>query len=206
MMDYQDEKTIFIQQQLEQGKTRTEIAHSFNQHWKSIDMHMRRRGFRWDRKNQIYFLQEKQISPTKAQAILQSLATKNPNFKKIARQHGFQTVEAMGHYMKEQGYVWHPELQNYYYTSTPGNTNQHLALNESTLIQFLLANQQTLTNVLTTAALSSNTLITNEITITLTASLYETLLRKCADNQLTPQTIIELALTEYLAVNLVKSN
>ncbi|MFJ7371701.1 hypothetical protein ACIQVU_20120 [Lysinibacillus sp. NPDC098008] len=200
-----DEKTTIILQQLEQGKTRQEIAQTFNQQWKSIDMHMRRRGFRWDKTTQIYIKQSNATPSTKIQALLQSLATKQPNFKKIAQQHGFRTVEEMGLYMKQQGYIWHPELQNYYYVSTPMQQEQSSSLNETTLMQFLLANQQALTALLTNATIP-HTITTNELTITLTSSLYAALLEQCQKRQLTPQAIIEIALGQYLTSTVDKSN
>lgn len=194
-----DEKTAFILQQLEQGNTREKIAGSLHLQWKSVDMHMRRRGYRWDREKQKYSLQENHSHSAKIQTILQQLAAKNPNFKKIAAQHGFQTVEEMGHYMKEQGYIWHPQLHNYYYMATPENKAGHSPLTEASLMPFLLANQQALTNLLTQNSFSTHTIITKELSISLTDALYHALMKKCLDAQVTPQTVIELALKQYLA-------
>ncbi|WP_341301618.1 hypothetical protein MHB44_03590 [Lysinibacillus sp. FSL H8-0500] len=169
-------------------------------------MHMRRRGFRWDKAQQIYVKQLTATSPTKVQSLLHRLATKQPNFKKIAQQHGFHTVEEMGLYLKKQGYIWHPKLQNYYYVSTPIQQEHPSSFNETTFMQFLLANQQTLTSVLTNATLTPQAITTNEITLTVTTSLYATLTEQCQKLHLTPQAIIEIALTQYLATTDDKSN
>lgn len=198
MNDQLDEKTLHILQLLEQGKTRDEIAQSFNIQWKSIDMYMRRRGFRWDKQAHCYTLHETSPSPSKVQSILQQFATKSPNFKKIAQQHGFQTVELMGQYMKKQGYTWHPELQNYYFVSSTHQEEDVSNFTEKTLMQFLLSNQHTLTKLITTSTFSLSTIITNEVTISLTSTLYESLQKASQTNNLTPQAIIELALIKYL--------
>lgn len=197
-MTQYDEKTTTILEQLATGKTRQEIAQTFSVHWKSIDMHMRRRGFRWSRLDQTYLPSEKVLTCSKTKSILQSLSSKQPNFKKIAQKHGFQTVEEMGNYMRTEGYVWNPDIQNYIFFTQPKDRATEPQFTETTILPFLLANQNVLATLITNASLSPITVATNDITLSLTTELYEKLLRCCHNQQLTPQTVIEVALASYL--------
>ncbi|WP_342557972.1 hypothetical protein [Metasolibacillus sp. FSL K6-0083] len=191
-----DQKTTFILQQLAEGKTRQNIAKTLNIQWKSLDIYMRRRGFRWQSKQQTYILAREQYPTSKVQSIIKHLSTKNPDFKKISEKHGFHSMQEMGTYMQQQGYIWHPELNNYYlFTKHPSVAPQ---LTEAAFLNYLITNQQALIKLVTNANITSQTITTNDLNIALTTNLYNALIQACQKQSLTPQAIIELALKEYL--------
>lgn len=138
-------KTQDILTRLQQGQTREDIAEAYgNDTWKSVDMYMRRRGYRWE--NDTYVLQSEEPSQeealqavrhtvTKAAQIIRLLDVEYPDPRGIAQKQGFDTIEAMGEYMKAQGYVWDNTLMNYReetHSSTPA-TFATMDTNSSTI-------------------------------------------------------------------------
>lgn len=122
-------KTQDILTRLQQGQTREDIAEAYgNDTWKSVDMYMRRRGYRWE--NDTYVLQSEEFSQeealqavrhtvTKAAQIIRLLDVEYPDPRGVAQKQGFDTIEAMGEYMKAQGYVWDNALMNYREETSP---------------------------------------------------------------------------------------
>lgn len=117
----EDEKLQNYLQDFSNGLTREEIADKYNVQWKSIDMYFRRRGYRWDHELQTYVIKEESISAvtdmiplnTKAAQIVRLLDVKHPNIRQTANKMGFESIDAMGDYMKANGYLWNDELNNY---------------------------------------------------------------------------------------------
>lgn len=118
-----DEKANDILSRLQRGESREEIARAYgNDTWKSIDMYMRRRGFRWENgmyvldsgePSHIEVLQAARTTVTKAAQIIRLLDVEYPDPRGVAQKQGFETIEAMGNYMKAQGYIWDDERVNY---------------------------------------------------------------------------------------------
>ncbi|ARD48846.1 hypothetical protein [Sporosarcina sp. P33] len=165
-----DEKVQQVLTMLADGKSREEVGEYYGQNFSSVDMYMRRRGFRWDKENATFVLKEKESSTslsqkvktlnTKAAQIIRMLDVKHPNIRQVASKQGFESVEAMGEYMKSQGYIWDHEIENYCEdpASNKGAGSSSAALlipsgstgplDESNLLPFLLAHQERLMDLL----------------------------------------------------------
>lgn len=122
-------KAQTILNKLAAGEDREAIARFYgNKTWKSVDIYMRRVGYRWDSQAQTYVLKQPTSSTavqealqltTKAAQIIRMLDVKHPNPRQVAIKHGFETVDALGEYMASQGYYWCNESQNYQYEAQP---------------------------------------------------------------------------------------
>lgn len=110
--------------QLLQFKTRDEAAEELGyKNYKSLDMHMRRRNFRFDAKaNQYIPLQNnankldsdpKSYAPTKVVSIITAFEEANPDPRLIAKEKGFKDHRAMAEYMTNKGYEWNAHKANY---------------------------------------------------------------------------------------------
>ena len=123
---YQDEKIQKTFELLEEGKTKEEIANHFgNKNWSSVDMYLRRRGFRWNGKTfvpkeqmEISQGEQAKFSNTKSAQIVRQLEQNYADIRQIATRHGFSTVDELGEYMKTNGYVWNNDLNNYEYDAS----------------------------------------------------------------------------------------
>ncbi|WP_077369479.1 hypothetical protein [Anaerosalibacter sp. Marseille-P3206] len=110
----------FILRSLAEGKTREEIAKILkHKSFRTLDMFMRRRGYKWDSEKQNYILESQKtnddydsISSSKVQQIIDLFKAKiDP--KEIAKRVGMTDHMAIAQYMKDKGYAWSPEEQNY---------------------------------------------------------------------------------------------
>lgn len=120
---YDDPKISDTLAMLAQGKSRDEIASHFgNKSWSNVDMYFRRRGFRWNGKT--YEPREEKTTAaaedaryiqTKSAQVVRQLNQKYADIRQVAMKNGFSNVEALGEYMKSQGYVWNGEANNYEY-------------------------------------------------------------------------------------------
>ncbi|WP_394138486.1 hypothetical protein [Cytobacillus oceanisediminis] len=120
---YDDPKISDTLAMLAQGKSRDEIASHFgNKSWSTVDMYFRRRGFRWNGKT--YEPREEKATAaaedaryiqTKSAQVVRQLTQKHADIRHVAMKNGFSSVEALGEYMKTQGYVWNGEANNYEY-------------------------------------------------------------------------------------------
>lgn len=114
-----DSKIVQTLTWLEEGKTKEEIAILFgHKSWKSIDMYFRRRGFKWN--GTTYYIPKKRAghipSPNKKTAkIIHQLGEDYANIEDISIKNGFLTVEELGRYMKNEGYVWDSIESAYHY-------------------------------------------------------------------------------------------
>lgn len=121
----QETKVRTVLQLLAEGKSREEVGEHFSQSWKSVATYMYRKGFVWDKEKNNYVekslklkdLQEPEnhkLLNTKASQIIRMLETQQ-DFLLVALKHGFQTIDDMGTYMKNNGYRWDDEISNYCY-------------------------------------------------------------------------------------------
>ncbi|MFD0050310.1 hypothetical protein ACFVHQ_13420 [Actinomycetes bacterium NPDC127524] len=118
--DYKIKATF---EMLKQGKTKEEIADHFgNNSWSSVAQYFRRKGYRWNgatfvpnEGENISAYDEARFVNSKAGQIVRQLSQKSTNIRQVGLKNGFSTVEAMGDYMKGQGYVWNNEIENYDY-------------------------------------------------------------------------------------------
>jgi len=109
----------FILTRLVEGKTRKEIANELNhKSYKTIDMYMRRRGYVWNSEKQIYTKKLNKpnnyddINSSKASRII-SLFNKGIEPMEIAKKVGLKDHRTMAIYMKNKGYLWSTDVNNY---------------------------------------------------------------------------------------------
>ncbi|MCY6959350.1 hypothetical protein [Clostridium brassicae] len=102
------------------GKTRDDLAKEFNhKNYRTLDMFMRRRGYLWNPHKQNYvskpendFKDDISSSPFKVEKII-SLFEAGYEPMEVAKKVGMKDHRAMALYMKNKGYVWSSEKQNY---------------------------------------------------------------------------------------------
>lgn len=113
-----DEK--YILKALFLGKTRDDLAKEFNhKSYRTLDMYMRRRGYVWDSLKQNYvekplevFESDAGFVASKVDKII-SLFNSGLDPREIAKRVGMKDHRTMAMYMKDKGYVWSSEKQNY---------------------------------------------------------------------------------------------
>jgi hypothetical protein len=119
-----DERVKEILRGLAQGKTRDELAVAFgHKNYKSLDMHMRRRNFTWDRHRQTYVpefcrfetegFNDGPPPSTKVANVLSFFEKEDADPRVIAKQLGFSDHRELASYMKGKGYEWSTEKKNY---------------------------------------------------------------------------------------------
>lgn len=120
-----DKRVQEILQGLTKGKTREELAIEFNHaNYKTLDIYMRRKGFKWDTNKQNYFLEEKtkevaHVDTSRAAQIKRLIAQQEElDLTKIAKIMNFKDYIEMGNYMKSKQYEWSREKGNYIKCST----------------------------------------------------------------------------------------
>jgi hypothetical protein len=105
-------------------KTRDEAAEELGyKNYKSLDMYMRRKNFRFDSEASQYVPQEntthkldrdpKSYAPTKVVSIITAFEAANPDPRLIAKQEGFTDHKEMAEYMTTKGYEWNAYKNNY---------------------------------------------------------------------------------------------
>jgi hypothetical protein len=122
-MPIYDDRVNFIIRSLAEGKTRDELAKEFNHSdYRSLDMYMRRRNFVWDAEEKNYKpaatrINKKKINSEvfhsgKVSKIIQAFSEgKDP--KTVASEFGFSDHKKLAEYMKNKGYEWSREEENY---------------------------------------------------------------------------------------------
>ena len=116
-----DERVNKILKELLQGKDREQIAQELEYStYKSLDMYMRRKNFKWDRHKNTYVpeieMEQDKIeipSSSKVAMILRAFEKEDANAKEIAKNMGFQDHVDLAEYMKGKGYVYSSEQDNY---------------------------------------------------------------------------------------------
>lgn len=217
----QDEKVVKVLEMLKEGYTRDDIGDYYEQQWKSVDIYMRRKGFRWCKNQQTYILKgdepetklEEAIQTinTKAAQVVRMLDVKHPNIRQTAAKQGFETIEAMGDYMQSQGYIWDDELNNYQYDeaskpvvseSLASLTLPVGALDKEAIVQVLVRHQEKLLHLLQSDQVGSlktyrfkGTKVNK--TLTLASSAAALLEDYQKEYNITQRSIIETALAEF---------
>lgn len=118
-----DEKVRKIMQLLK-FETRDEAAEDLGyKSYKSLDMYMRRKNFRYDSETNQYIPQEnkthklnkdpKNYAPTKVVGIVTAFEEADPDPRLIAKQEGFNNHKEMAEYMAVKGYEWNTYKYNY---------------------------------------------------------------------------------------------
>ncbi|MFP3389004.1 hypothetical protein [Brevibacillus sp. SIMBA_040] len=119
-----DERVNEILRGLIEGKTRDELAKSLGyKNYKTLDIYMRRKNFKWNRDKQnyvpAYSLLDKQDislalpSSSKVSTVISLFEKKGADAKTIAKRLGFTDHRELANYMKARGYKWSSEQGNY---------------------------------------------------------------------------------------------
>ncbi len=112
-----------ILEKLDAGRDRNSISEDYNYStWKSLDIYMRRKGFRWNGSENIYepevsrldSIKEELLStiPLKAERIMDKF-DEGLDPRTIADDMGFNSHREIASYMKENSMKWDSELGNY---------------------------------------------------------------------------------------------
>src|SRR6056297_1541425 len=116
-----DEKVEYILQELEKGRSREDVASEYSyKSYKSLDIYLRRRGFRYDSEkgNYVPDLPEEEVvvpenANSKVTLIITMFTKEDIGPKEIAESAGFENHREMAEYMQRQGYSWSTTQQNY---------------------------------------------------------------------------------------------
>jgi len=117
-----DNKVRQIIHELNMGKSREQIAEEMNYaSYKSFDMYMSRRNLRWNAEIQNYEPKQAtvkrpatpELSGTKLIRSIISSFKQGKNSREVAKLYKFKSNAELGKYMKEQGYEWDSEVNNY---------------------------------------------------------------------------------------------
>lgn len=134
MMREETDKVFYIQNQLNNGEARDNIAQKLGySNWRSLDMYMRRKGMKWDsRERNYYSIGDGDYAPrngySKISEIITMFAGKDADPKRIALQTGFSGHLEMAAYMKSNGYLWSQDINNYEKKFPDGSTADREAL------------------------------------------------------------------------------
>lgn len=116
-----NEKVEYILQELGNGRSRGDLAAEYDySNYKSLDIYLRRRGFRYDseKRNYVPDLPEEEVvvpenANSKVTLIITMFTKENTGPKEIAESAGFENHREMAEYMQRQGYSWSTTQQNY---------------------------------------------------------------------------------------------
>ncbi len=114
----QDERVHHIIKRLAGGMSRESLAVELKHTtYKSLDIFMRRKGYRYDSHLKNYVPQiEKQeipVSTSKATRIIELLEVHTDEPMLVCQKLGFKDMQEIGDYMGMKGYQWNTELNNY---------------------------------------------------------------------------------------------
>lgn len=129
----QDERTHLIIKKLASGMSREEIAKELaHSTYKSLDVFMRRKGYRYDShvNNYVPQVEGKAVSTTntKATRVIELLALNSDDPRLVCHKLGFSDMQELGSYMGTKGYQWSTELNNYQRgNQTPKPSQRELA-------------------------------------------------------------------------------
>lgn len=119
-----DERVNEILRGLVEGKTRDELAKELGyKNYKTLDIYMRRKNFKWDRDKQNYVpaysrLDKQDIDlsllrSSKVATVISMFQKEGADAKTIAKRLGFADHRDLANYMKAKGYRWSSEQGNY---------------------------------------------------------------------------------------------
>ena len=117
-------------------KTRDEAAEELGyKNYKSLDMYMRRKNFRYDSESGQYVPKENRVdklnrdpksyAPTKVVSIITAFEEANADPMLIAKQEGFKDHKEMAEYMANKSYEWNAYKNNY--VKTIGKVEEKIA-------------------------------------------------------------------------------
>ena len=116
---------------LDDGKTRDEIAEDYDySSWKSLDIYMRRKGFRYD--GETYVPDEPEVEsivPEKAgskETLIISLFDDGKDPRTIAKRTGFDDHRELANFMEKRGYSWSSQKENYLREEGPAQKEQNV--------------------------------------------------------------------------------
>ncbi|MED2007435.1 MULTISPECIES: hypothetical protein [Brevibacillus] len=119
-----DERANAILRGLVEGKTRDELAKELGyKNYKTLDIYMRRKNFKWDRDKQnyvpAYSRVDKQdmdlalLRSSKVATVISLFQKEGADAKTIAKRLGFADHRELANYMRAKGYRWSSEQGNY---------------------------------------------------------------------------------------------
>lgn len=116
-----DERVNYILRSLAAGVTREELAKEFKHNdYRTLDMYMRRRNFKWDREKKTYVPKETRISHMKDENVHSGKVSRIINAfnegkdpKTVAIEFGFKSHKELAAYMTKKGYEWNVNEGNY---------------------------------------------------------------------------------------------
>lgn len=121
--EYSDKRVKEVLEKLKAGRTRQDISEDYNYStWKSLDIYMRRKGFRWNGSKNMYdpevtrldSIKEDLLStiPLKAERIMDKFDD-GLDPRTIANEMGFNDHRELSDYMKDNSLKWDSEIGNY---------------------------------------------------------------------------------------------
>jgi hypothetical protein len=116
-----DERVNYILRSLAAGVTREELAKEFKHNdYRTLDMYMRRRNFKWDREKKTYVPKETRISHMNDENVHSGKVSRIINAfnegkdpKTVAIEFGFKSHKELAAYMAKKGYEWNVNEGNY---------------------------------------------------------------------------------------------
>ena len=116
-----NEKVEYILEELGNGRSREDLAAEYDySNYKSLDIYLRRRGFRYDSEKENYVpdLPEEEVvvpenANSKVTLIITMFTKEDADPKVIAESAGFEDHREMANYMQRQGYSWSTTQKNY---------------------------------------------------------------------------------------------
>jgi hypothetical protein len=116
-----DERVNYILRSLAAGVTREELSEEFKHNdYRTLDMYMRRRNFKWDREKKNYVPKETRISHMKNENLHSGKVSRIINAfnegkdpKTVATEFGFKSHKDLADYMTKKGYEWNVNEGNY---------------------------------------------------------------------------------------------
>lgn len=111
-----------ILNELKEGRTREEISEEFDYStWRSLDMYMRRKGFKYDARKETYLPDidkdfndsVPEYANSKVSLIISLFDKGDKEASEIAKQTGFDNHRELSTYMKNRGYKWDSIKENY---------------------------------------------------------------------------------------------
>jgi hypothetical protein len=143
-----DEKVNMVINQLGLGKSREKLAEELGYTtYKSIDMYMRRKNFKWDSQIQnyipdsghkkYYITDEASIPTSKAYTVISLFDKNKPTAdpRAIARLAGFRDHLEMAGYMKSKNYKWDSVKQNYVQEIVNKETTEDIPKNNIDVVE-----------------------------------------------------------------------
>ena len=106
---------------LENGDSREELADRYDYStWKSLDVYMRRKGFRYDSETENYYVPEEEAKEavpieddSRVSLVVSLFSEGDLNSKEIASRLGFDDHRELSQFMSKKGYQWSAEDCNY---------------------------------------------------------------------------------------------